>query len=442
MPRANGVAVQTNFSSDQLNQPTISISNDILRKCVHCGFCTATCPTYVLLGDELDSPRGRIYMIKDMLENAKPASSLVVKHIDRCLSCLSCSTTCPSGVDYMHLIDHAREYIEQTYSRNVGDRFLRNLLAWVLPKPTLFRWALLGAKLAEPFKVLMPGRLKGIITMVPKKIPSQSSYDLPQVFRAVGKKRMRVALMTGCAQKALRPSINEATVRLLTRHGCEVVVAANASCCGALVHHLGMKATALDSARKNVAAWMEEVEGGGLDAIVINTSGCGTTLKDYGFMLRDDVDWAEKAKRVASLCRDVSEIMLLLGLDYIKVQHGISVVYQSACSMQHGQKLHQEPKNLLKNAGFDVFEPLESHLCCGSAGTYNLLQPEIAERLKNRKVKNLEDQKAEIIATGNIGCLMQISGATHLPVLHTVELLDWATGGPVPDDIKHLIKHP
>ena len=432
--------MQTNFSSDQMSQPAIAIANDILRKCVHCGFCTATCPTYVLLGDELDSPRGRIYMIKNMLENDKPAPAAVVKHVDRCLSCLSCSSTCPSGVDYMHLIDHSRVYVEKTYSRVFGDRLLRMLLALVLPNPTIFRLSLIGAKLTQPFKALMPGRLKGMIAMAPDKILSPSSFDVPQVFKAIGEKKLRVALMTGCAQKVLRPSINEATVRLLTRHGCEVVVAANAGCCGALVHHLGKEAAANEAARNNVAAWMVEVEGDGLDAIVINASGCGTTLKDYGFMLQGDPVWAEKAAKIATLSKDVTETMSFLGLGDIKVSDQPVVVYHSACSMQHGQELRDEPKDLLKSAGFVVRDPAEGHLCCGSAGTYNLLQPEIAGRLKTRKAKNLEAQNADIIATGNIGCLEQISGATKVPVLHTVELLDWATGGPVPDDLVQLFK--
>ena len=440
MPKANDLVMQTNFSPDQMSQPTITIADNILRKCVHCGFCTATCPTYVLLGDERDSPRGRIYMIKHMLENEQPAPASVVKHIDRCLSCLSCSSTCPSGVNYMRLIDHARAYVEKTYSRNFWDQLLRMMLAWVLPSPTVFRLSLIAAKLVKPFMHLLPGRLKSMIAMAPTKIPKNSSFDIPQVFRAIGKKRMRVALMSGCAQKVLRPSINEATVRLLTRHGCEVVVASNASCCGALVHHLGKEAAAHEAARNNVAVWMSEVEGDGLDAIVINTSGCGTTLKDYGFLLKEDTDWAQKATKIASLCKDVSEIIKLLNLADIKIHNQPNIVYHSACSMQHGQDLHNEPRELLKSAGFEVRDPVEGHLCCGSAGTYNLLQPEISERLKTRKVKNLEAQNADVIATGNIGCLVQISGATKVPVLHTVELLDWATGGPVPDDLINVVK--
>lgn len=425
--------MQTVFTPDQLHDPAIAIANDILRKCVHCGFCTATCPTYVLLGDEADSPRGRIYMIKDMLENSKPAPVKVVKHIDRCLTCLSCTSTCPSGVDYMHLIDHSRAYVEKTYRRPLGDRLLRMLLAFVVPNPTIFRLSLMVAKLARPFRNLMPGRLKGMVAMAPDKIPAASSCDTPQVFPARGKMRMRVALMTGCAQKVLRPSINEATVRLLTRHGCEVVVSSGSACCGALVHHMGKEDAAHEAARNNVAAWMVEADGDGLDAIIINASGCGTTVKDYGFMLQNDPVWADRAAKVSELTRDVTEVMTSLGIGEIKITDQPVVVYHSACSMQHGQKLRNEPKNLLRSSGFEVRDPAEGHLCCGSAGTYNLLQPEIAERLKLRKAINLEEQGADVIATGNIGCLVQIAGATDIPIVHTVELLDWATGGPKPE---------
>jgi glycolate oxidase iron-sulfur subunit len=428
--------METAFTPEQMKVPAIAIANDILRKCVHCGFCTATCPTYVLLGDENDSPRGRIYMIKDMLEKAKPAPAKVVKHLDRCLTCLSCTSTCPSGVDYMHLIDHARTYVEQTHTRSLPDRLLRVLLSFVVPNPAIFRLSLIGARLARPFKALLPGRLKAMIAMAPDKIPAASAFDTPQVFKAEGARRMRVALMTGCAQKVLRPSINEATIRLLTRHGCEVVVAAGAACCGALVHHMGKQQASHAAARNNIAAWMAEVDGEGLDAIVINASGCGTMLKDYGFMLKDDPAWADQAAQIASLSKDVTEVMSSLGVGENKLKQHPSVVYHSACSMQHGQKLREEPKNLLKSVGFEVSEPAEGHLCCGSAGTYSLLQPELSGRLKVRKVAHLEARKAAVIATGNIGCLIQISGATDTPVVHTVELLDWATGGPSPEGLK------
>jgi glycolate oxidase iron-sulfur subunit len=424
--------MQTNFTLAQLADPDVAESERILRTCVHCGFCTATCPTYVLLGDELDSPRGRIYLIKDMLENDRAASPRVVKHIDRCLSCLSCMTTCPSGVHYMHLVDHARARIEETYRRPLPDRALRWLLAFVLPHPTRFRLALLGAFFVKPLAGLMPGRLKGLLAMAPPEVRAPSGVDRPQVFKAEGARRARVALMTGCAQKVLAPEINEATVRLLTRHGVEVVVARGAGCCGALVHHMGKTGPALDSARANIAAWARELEGEGLNAIIINASGCGTTVKDYGFMLREDAAWKDRAAKISSLTKDITEFLDGLGLAPATLPHALTVAYHSACSMQHGQQIRREPKALLTAAGFAVKEVPEGHLCCGSAGTYNLLQPEIAGRLKARKVANIERMQPDVIATGNIGCMTQIAGGTAIPVVHTVELLDWATGGPLP----------
>lgn len=424
--------MQTNFSLAQLADPDFQESNDILRNCVHCGFCTATCPTYVTLGDERDSPRGRIYLIKEMLESEAPPEQAVVTHIDRCLSCLSCMTTCPSGVHYMHLVDHARAYIDETYVRPMPERMLRRLLATVLPNPGLFRLALLGARLARPFAGLLPGRLKGMVAMAPGKLPRRSPTDRPQVFPAEGERRARVALMTGCAQQVLNPAINEATVRLLTRHGCEVVVASGAGCCGALTHHMGREAEALRSAKANVGAWHQELETNGLDAIVINASGCGTTVKDYGFMLRTDADWSARAKAVSDLTVDISQLMTKLGLRNAGAPEPMSVAYHSACSLQHGQKIASAPKNLLKEAGFTVLDVPEAHLCCGSAGTYNLMQPELATRLRERKVANIESTRADAVAAGNIGCQVQIANGTDIPVVHTVELLDWATGGPKP----------
>ena len=394
---------------------------------MHCGFCTATCPTYVLLGDELDSPRGRIYLIKDMLENDRPASAKVTKHIDRCLSCLSCMTTCPSGVHYMHLVDQARIRIEETYSRPLHDRLLRRLLAFVLPYPGRFRFALAGAMLAKPFAAMLPKRLAAMLRLARTPAPPHP-VDAPQVFAAQGSQRMRVALMSGCAQQVLAPEINEATVRLLARLGCEVVVARGAGCCGALVHHMGRQATALSQAKANIDAWLAA---GDLDAVVVNASGCGTTVKDYGHMLRTDPAWAEKAARVSALVKDVSEVLARLDLP-AGAPRDMRVVYHSACSLQHGQKIRSEPKALLARAGFTVVEPAEGHLCCGSAGTYNLLQPELAEALGKRKAANLEVTGADVIAAGNIGCLTQIAEHTGMPAVHTVELLDWAIGGPKP----------
>ena len=436
--------MQTDFTIAQLADPEIDAANSILRKCVHCGFCIATCPTYVLLGDELDSPRGRIYLIKNMLESGKVPTAKTVLHIDRCLSCLSCVTTCPASVDYMHLVDRARARIEQVFRRPLQDRMLRGVLAMVLPSPKMFRLSLIGAWLARPFKALMPSRLKGLIGMAPPSLPPPpSAMDRPQVFPAMGPQRKRVALMTGCAQQVLRPEINEATVRLLTRHGCEVVVAEGAGCCGALVHHLGQEGPARSQAQANVQAWEKAAEDGGLDAIVVNASGCGTTVKDYGWMLKDDPEWASRGEAISGLTRDITEIMAELGLKDPEggfAGNGAPVVtYLSACSMQHGQQIKDPPKDLLEAAGFEVREPAEGHLCCGSAGTYNMLQPELSARLLQRKIENLKKTGGQIIATGNIGCLVQIAGGDwggeRPPVVHTVELLDWATGGPKPPGI-------
>ena len=424
--------MQTNFSLAQLADADTAEAEKILRACVHCGFCTATCPTYVLLGDELDSPRGRIYLIKDMLENDRPASAKVVKHIDRCLSCLSCMTTCPSGVHYMHLVDHARTHIEETYVRPWPDRLLRRLLQVVLPSPTLFRLSLVGAWLAGPVKHLLPGKLGGMVRMAPRHLPAPSPVDRPQTFPAEGARRKRVALLNGCAQQVLAPQINEATIRLLTRHGCEVVVAEGAGCCGALVHHMGQHDQAMAQARANIDAWSKTLGQGGLDAVVINTSGCGTTVKDYGFMFREDPAYAEKAARISSLARDVTEIMAELGLQEPVRAPGLTVAYHAACSLQHGQRVLAPPKALLVQAGFALRDIPEAHLCCGSAGTYNLMQPVLAEQLRDRKLANIAGLKPDLIAAGNIGCITQLASGTGTPVVHTVELLDWATGGPKP----------
>jgi glycolate oxidase iron-sulfur subunit len=424
--------MQTQFTPAQLLDPHIQEADKILRACVHCGFCTATCPTYVLLGDERDSPRGRIYLIKEMLEGGGPATAAVATHVDRCLSCLSCMTTCPSGVNYMHLVDHARVHIAQTFSRPLSERLWRALLAFVLPRPRLFRLGLWGARLMRPLGGILPGPLKAMLELLPDRRPAPSTLDSPQIVPAEGPRRKRVALLTGCVQGALAPEINAATVRVLARHGCEVVIAQGAGCCGALTHHLGMEARALASARANVAAWSAEAAGPGLDAIIVNASGCGTVVKDYGFMLRLDPAFAARAKAVSALTRDVSEFLGEIGLRPAARAQKLKVAYHSACSLQHGQKIAAMPKQLLRGAGFQVADVPEGHLCCGSAGTYNLLQPELASQLRTRKVANIATLAPDVIATGNIGCMTQLAAATATPVLHTVELLDWATGGPMP----------
>ncbi|PZO66815.1 MAG: glycolate oxidase iron-sulfur subunit [Paracoccus denitrificans] len=424
--------MQTQFSPAQLADPSTARSNEILRSCVHCGFCTATCPTYKILGDELDSPRGRIYLIKDMLENDRAPDANTVKHIDRCLSCLSCMTTCPSGVHYMHLVDHAREYIEERYRRPWDERALRWVLAKVLPYPSRFRLALWGAKLARPFRKLMPdARLRAMLDMAPAQIPPRSPQDRPQSFAPKAARAKRVALLIGCAQRALNTDINDATIRLLQRHGCEVVIPKGVGCCGALTHHMGKTSESHAMAAANIRALMPEIDGKGLDAIVINTSGCGTTVKDYGHMFRND-PLAEDAARVAALARDISEVMVDLGLTDATHAPPLRVAYHAACSLQHGQQVRSAPKDLLKAAGFVVVEPKDAHICCGSAGTYNLMQPEISAQLKSRKVATLEATRPDIISAGNIGCMMQIGSGIGVPVVHTAELLDWATGGPKP----------
>jgi glycolate dehydrogenase iron-sulfur subunit len=421
--------MQTFFTPEQLEDPGIEEANKILRACVHCGMCTATCPTYQVLGDELDSPRGRIYLIKDMLESGRPADERTVQHVDRCLSCLACMTTCPSGVDYMHLVDQARAYIEKTHKRPFMDRMLRAVLAQIIPYPGRFRLSLRLAKLGRPFKALMPDkRLRAMLDMAPDRLPKPSPNDKPQTF-AVPQRKARVALMTGCAQKALDTDINDATIRLFTRLGVEIVVPEGMGCCGALTHHMGKEAQAHASAAQNIHAFMAEARGQGLDAIIINTSGCGTTVKDYGHMFRHD-PLGDDAAAVSALARDVTEFLDDFGIP--EAQGGLRVAYHAACSLQHGQKIKDAPKALLKRAGFEVVEPADSHLCCGSAGTYNLMQPEISAELKRRKVATLEARTPEVIAAGNIGCMVQIGSGTQVPVVHTVELLDWALGGPKP----------
>jgi glycolate oxidase iron-sulfur subunit len=425
--------MQTHFSLAALADPDMARSEKILRACVHCGFCTATCPTFLLTGDELDSPRGRIYLIKEMLENERPADARTTRHIDRCLSCLSCMTTCPSSVHYMHLVDHARAHIEQTYARPLSERFLRGALAFILARPKLFRLALRGAALARPFAKALPGRLRGLVAMAPKRLPAPSLADRPQVFPSQGARKMRVALLSGCAQTVLDTRINEATIRLLTRHGVEVVVARGAGCCGALTHHLGKTRESRAFAARNIEAWSREIEAGGLDAVVINTSGCGVIVKDYGFMFQDDARLAGKAAHISAIARDVSEILAQIDFAPTGTTPPLRVAYHAACSLQHGQRITEQPLALLKAAGFAAMAVPEGHICCGSAGTYNLLQPELAEQLRARKVGNIESLAPDVIAAGNLGCMIQIGGGTDVPALHLVELLDWASGGPRPE---------
>jgi glycolate oxidase iron-sulfur subunit len=421
--------MQTRFSPAQLADPDMAASEAVIRKCVHCGFCTATCPTYVVLGDELDSPRGRIYLMKEMLEHEARPTAEVVKHIDRCLSCLSCMTTCPSGVNYGHLVDHARAYIEDRYRRPWRERAIRWLLAKVLPYPKRFRAALALARLAKPIRPLFgQGPLGAMLALAP-----DSPAPVPSAATAVpAEPKGRVALLAGCAEPVLRPEFRAAAERLLARAGYEVVAADGEGCCGALVHHMGRKAQGLDFARANVDAWDAEIQARGLDAILVTASGCGTTIKDYGFMLREDPVYAYKAAKVSALARDITEFLAQIELPPRTHPPSLRVAYHAACSLQHGQKVTEAPKQLLKQAGFDVRTPADAHLCCGSAGVYNILQPELAGAIGRRKADTLDRLEADVIAAGNIGCATQIALKAKAPVVHTVELLDWAHGGPVP----------
>jgi glycolate oxidase iron-sulfur subunit len=426
----------TNFTPDQLSQPDMDDVNDALTRCLQCGYCAEICPTYQLTGDENENSRGRVKLIKEMLEKGGRPDEKTVRHIDRCMSCLACMSTCPSFVNYMRLVDHAREYIDDNYQRPLLDRLQRWTLAKVLPYPDRFRLAINGARLAKPLAFALPVKMRDMMEFIPSKLPPSSPNDRPQVFPAIGERIRRVALMTGCAQKALNTDINDATIRILRRHGCEVVVAEGAACCGALTYHMGKAKESRVAAASNIQAWMKEVNGAGLDAIVINTSGCGTVIKEYGHMFRNEA-LAEDAVKISSLAKDISELLSKIELDN-KLKPDMRVAYHATCSLQYGQRVRFAPKKLLKKAGFTVIESRDAHTCCGSAGTYNLLQPEVSLQLKERKVKALEQGRPDAIAAGNIGCMIQIGSGTELPVVHTVELLDWVTGGPVPRALEGL----
>ncbi|WBU52162.1 glycolate oxidase subunit GlcF [Paracoccus sp. SCSIO 75233] len=427
--------MKTEFTAEQLQDPGLAEANKILRACVHCGFCTATCPTFLIRGDELDSPRGRIYLMKDMLESGRPADEKTVTHIDRCLGCLACMTTCPSGVHYAHLLEVGKKHIEDTYRRPWRDRALRWMLASVLPYQRRFRLAMMGAKLARPFRRLMPdARLRAMLDMAPPSLPKRSPNDDAQVFAPTTEKRARVALMIGCAQRSLNTDINDATIRLLRRAGCEVVIPKDFGCCGAMTLHMGREDDGRASARAAIASLIAADREEPLDAVIINTSGCGTTIKDYGHLFAGD-QIEPDAIRIAALAKDVTEFFAANGLPEGRGQgqgQPARVAYHSACSLQHGQQIKAAPQGLLRKAGFEVVEPENPHLCCGSAGTYNMLQPELSGELKRRKLATLSATAPQIIAAGNIGCMVQISSGTDTPVVHTVELLDWATGGPKP----------
>ena len=434
--------MQTKFTEAQLQNPRIAEANEILRRCVHCGLCTATCPTYVLNGDERDSPRGRIYLMKEMFETGGKPKKAVRTHLDSCLSCLSCMTTCPSDVDYMHLVDLGRAHIEEKTSRPIGERALRKLLAKLLPNPRAFGlalWAAIPGRSQRPlFRRLKWRRLEAMFDLAPAGGPKRGKFPLKGVVRPEGAKRHRVALLTGCVQRLLRPSINDATIRLLTRHGVEVVIPESQGCCGALVHHLGKRDESEAQIKRNVDVFSPALRQEEFHAIIVNASGCGTMLKDYGHALSRDKAYAERAAVVGDLAKDISEYLTMIGLAPPRHWTDLTVAYHSACSMRHGQGLVDEPQRLLEQAGFNVVGIAEPHLCCGSAGSYNILEPELATKLRDRKAGQIARTRADVVATGNIGCITQLQNALDIPVVHTVELLDWALGGPCPRELKGL----
>jgi glycolate oxidase iron-sulfur subunit len=434
----------------------IALAADIIGACVHCGICLSHCPTYQVRHEENDSPRGRIFLMKDMYEKGGVPDARTVMHLDRCLTCLACEAICPSGVAYSRLIGPGRAYVAAHFRRPPVQAAIRRLLVLVLARPRLFRAALGAARIGRPIRALLSGPVRAMFDKVPASpLPPPSPVDRPQVFPAQGvaqgalaegvsegasggaahgQRRMRVALLNGCVQTVLDTAINEATIRLLRRHGVDVVVARGAGCCGALAEHMGDEAPALKRARANIAAWLREADGpDGLDAVVITASGCGNSVKAYGHALRNDPAWAPRAARISAMTLDITEIMDRIGLLPPVIPPGLRVVYQAACSLQHAQRVTRQPKSLLQAAGFTVLDVPEGYLCCGSAGTYAMLQPGIADELKRRKVAAIRSVGGQVAASGNIGCITHLAAEAGLPFVHTAQLLDWATGGPCPN---------
>jgi len=408
--------MQTNLAPEFKGTPDGEAAEAILRKCVHCGFCTATCPTYQLLGDELDGPRGRIYLMKQVLEGATPTRS-TQQHLDRCLTCRNCETTCPSGVDYGHLVDIGRKIVEAKVPRPVGERAVRWLLKEGLTSP-LFGPAMAVGKLVRP---LLPGSLKD-------KVPGARH---PRANQWPKKDRARKVLMlAGCVQPAMLPNINAATARVLDAVGIQTVVADKAGCCGALRTHLNDQAGGLDDMRRNVDAWWPLVSAGTVEAVVMNASGCGVQVKDYGHALAGDPAYAEKAQRISALTRDLSEllpeIVAVLRPRMADAQPGM-LAFHPPCTLQHGQQLRGGVETGLRALGFDVAVALnEPHLCCGSAGTYSVLQPELSHQLRDRKLGHLAELQPTAIVSANVGCIQHLQSGTRTPVKHWVEALDEA----------------
>jgi len=402
--------MQTSLADFVRDTPRGQEADRILRSCVHCGFCTATCPTYQLLGDELDGPRGRIYLMKQVLEG-QGVSRKTQRHLDRCLTCRSCETTCPSGVRYGRLLDIGREVVEERVARPLPERLVRRLLRAVLPHRARFA-ALLG--MGRAVRPLLPGALR---RLVPPAVPAG---EWPAV-----RHPRRVLMLEGCVQPGLSPQINAATARVLDRLGISVIRTAEAGCCGAVSHHLSATEEARDFMRRNVDAWWPHVEAGA-EAIVVNASGCGVVVKDYGHLLADDPAYAERAARVAALAVDVGELLAREGMERLDGfgTRGRRVAFHAPCTLQHGQRLPGVVERLLAEAGFELTAVPDAHLCCGSAGTYSVLQRPLSERLRENKVAALQSGGPAVIATANIGCLHHLQAGTEVPVVHWIELLD------------------
>ena len=408
--------MQTHIADSYRNTPDGEVAERILRNCVHCGFCLATCPSYQVLGNELDSPRGRIYLMKQVLEGATPTAKTQL-HLDRCLTCRNCETTCPSGVEYGRLLDIGRHIVEEKVGRSAGAAAARSALKTGLGTPLVFNSAL---KLGQGVRGLLPGFLKS-------RIPAA---EKPGAWPAARHAR-RMLVLQGCVQPGLKPNINAATARVLDRLGISLVAAPEAGCCGALAHHLNDTEAGLAAARRNIDAWLPQLDAGA-EAIVMTASGCGVMVKDYGWLLRNDPAYAERAARVSAATKDVSEILVAERAalkDLAAKPAARRIAYHPPCTLQHGQKLTGGAEALLADAGFELTMVAEKHLCCGSAGTYSILQPEIANQLKARKLGNLQAGQPELIATANIGCLTHLASGTDLPVKHWVELLDEALAG-------------
>jgi glycolate oxidase iron-sulfur subunit len=435
--------MKTSYSHEQLKDPLIAQSEAIMRKCVHCGLCTATCSSYVILGDERASPRGRIYLINKMLEKNEKPSRTTITFLDNCLTCLSCMTTCPSGVDYVHLIDMARAHVNKKAKRQLSTRLTRSLLANLLPHPKRMRIAMIVGRLtrplASPLKTIGLISMAGMLEALPTKRGRSARYE--KRTQAIGKKIKRVAMLPGCTNDLLRPSINEATVALLSRMGIEVIIPSGLGCCGAIEHHLGEEEKALRSAKRNVDVLSKLHNEQPVDAILVTASGCGSMLKDYAHLLRKEEGYAKRAGDIAHLAKDVTEILDGITMEAPRQWSDIKIAYHAACSLEHGQKVIKEPRSLLAKAGYTVLEIPEGHLCCGSAGTYSLLQPLISKALRTRKLNNIDKIEPDIIASGNIGCINHLATESKTPIVHTIELLNWAYGGACPDELKHLENH-